>query len=33
MVTRESYVPLDRIQEAFTSLMRPSTQLKVLIVP
>ncbi|MDP3064754.1 MAG: zinc-binding dehydrogenase [Chloroflexota bacterium] len=33
MVTKDSYVPLERIQEAFVSLMRPSTQLKVLIVP
>lgn len=33
MLSKESYVPLQRIQEAFISLIRPTTQLKVLIVP
>jgi threonine dehydrogenase-like Zn-dependent dehydrogenase len=33
MLSRESYVPLERIQEAFVALSQPGMQLKVLIVP
>jgi len=33
MVTPESYVPLDHIQEAFEGLLRPDTQVQLLVVP
>ena len=33
MITRDSYVPLSNIQEAFESLVSPNTEIKLLVVP
>ena len=33
MITKGSYVSLDRIQEAFENLLRPTDQIKLLVMP